>query len=101
MQIFYDQCPDMWDSLLSAFWSIMYDDQLTLAEKTDAIEESLKQFAERIRSLLGTTEKSDNRTIRRVPTMSAIATDVHFPAHPYRKPQPPSGKFPTTSATWQ
>lgn len=63
MQIFYDQCPDMWDSLLSAFWSIMYDDQLTLAEKTDAIEDSLGQFAERIRTLLGTTEKSDNRTI--------------------------------------
>lgn len=55
---FYDQCPNMWDTLVSAFWSIMYDDQMTLAEKADAIDESLQQFSNRIRELLNITEKT-------------------------------------------
>lgn len=60
---FYDECPSMWDSLLSAFWNIMYDENLSLAEKADAIEKSLTQFGERIRDLLGITEKGDIKTI--------------------------------------
>lgn len=55
MQVFYDECPDMWDALMSAFWSIMYDDlnHPTFESKMAAIEESLAQFATKIRELFG------------------------------------------------
>lgn len=55
MQVFYDECPDMWDALMSAFWSIMYDDMNhpTFESKMAAIEESLSQFATKIRQLFG------------------------------------------------
>ncbi len=55
MQVFYDECPDMWDALMSAFWSIMYDDlnHPTFESKMSAIEESLSQFAAKIRELFG------------------------------------------------
>lgn len=55
MQVFYDECPDMWDALMSAFWSIMYDDlnHPTFESKMGAIEESLSQFASKIRELFG------------------------------------------------
>lgn len=61
MQTFYDECPDMWESLMSAFWSIMYDDtnMPTFESKMAAIEESLTQFAAKIRTLFGITKNSD------------------------------------------
>ncbi len=57
---FYDECPSMWDSLLSAFWNIMYDENLTLDEKAKSIRNSLDQFGDKIETLLGITKNSDN-----------------------------------------
>lgn len=69
MQVFYDECPDMWDALMSAFWSIMYDDlnHPTFESKMAAIEESLAQFATKIRELFGIEKGSkskDDKVIR-------------------------------------
>ncbi len=70
MQVFYDECPDMWDALMSAFWSIMYDDMNhpTFESKMAAIEESLSQFATKIRQLFGiekgTKSTTDDNVIR-------------------------------------